>query len=98
MPKYNTVEDIERLNQAPENETQEQRTKRLSRISSAKRRLILRQEKTLTESDISSKRKSRKEEEIPSLLFRTRSRITASITEKKRKSRAILIEEQKKTY
>ena len=68
MTKYNSIEDIERLNQAPENETAEDRAKRLSRISSAKRRFVLRQEKASAEIETtSSKRKSRKQdEEAPS--------------------------------
>ena len=38
MPKYNSLEDIERLNPATPNETDEQRVRRLTRIRQARKR------------------------------------------------------------
>ena len=45
MPKYNSLEDIERLNPALPNETDEQRAKRLTRIRQARKRFNDKQKK-----------------------------------------------------
>ena len=86
MTKYRSLEDIEKANQEPENETPKERTRRLARIKQARKRFLDKQrEKSkseLIESESSSKVSSR-----------TRSRTTASATERKRKSRAALTEE-----
>ena len=40
MTKYRSLEDIEKANQEPENETPKERTRRLARIKQARKRFL----------------------------------------------------------